>query len=145
MNKTYIPTQKSKNTDRWYLIDAENQTLGRLSTNIAIILRGKNEITYTPYLENNAYIIIKNAELIQVTGQKKLQKTYKRHSGRPGGLKSETFSELQKRIPIRIIEKSVKGMLPKGSLGRKLFTKLKVYSGNTHPHTAQQPQQIYLV
>nr|YP_010985930.1 ribosomal protein L13 [Grateloupia asiatica]WOL36848.1 ribosomal protein L13 [Grateloupia asiatica] len=145
MNKTYIPTQESKKNTKWYLIDAKNETLGRLSTNAAKILRGKNETTYTPYLENNTYIIIKNAKLIQVTGEKKHQKIYRRHSGRPGGLKSETFLELQKRIPTRIIEKSIKGMLPKGPLGRKLFTRLRVYSGDKHPHEAQQPQQIYLV
>lgn len=145
MNKTYIPTQESKRNTKWYLIDAKNETLGRLSTNAAKILRGKNEATYTPYLENNTYIIIKNAKLIQVTGEKKHQKIYRRHSGRPGGLKSETFLELQKRIPTRIIEKSIKGMLPKGPLGRKLFTRLRVYSGDKHPHEAQQPQQIYLV
>nr|YP_010986332.1 ribosomal protein L13 [Pachymeniopsis lanceolata]WOL37250.1 ribosomal protein L13 [Pachymeniopsis lanceolata] len=145
MNKTYIPTKQSNTNTQWYLIDAKNQTLGRLSANIAKILRGKNETTYTPYLENNTYVIIKNAKLIQVTGKKRHQKIYRRHSGRPGGLKSETFFELQKRIPNRIIEKSVKGMLPKGPLGRKLFTRLRVYSGDRHPHEAQQPQQIYLV
>nr|YP_010502413.1 50S ribosomal protein L13 [Grateloupia turuturu]UXC96826.1 50S ribosomal protein L13 [Grateloupia turuturu] len=143
MNKTYIPTKQSRTKTKWYLIDAKNQTLGRLSSHAAKILRGKNETIYTPSLENNIYIIIKNANLIEVTGEKKHQKVYRRHSGRPGGLKSETFLELQKRIPNRIIEKAIKGMLPKGLLGRKLFTKLRVYSGDRHPHEAQQPQQIY--
>nr|UAT97839.1 ribosomal protein L13 [Ahnfeltia fastigiata] len=142
MNKTYIPKQNIKH--KWYLINAKNQTLGRLSTKIATILRGKNEVSYTPYLTNQSYIIIINAQSIVVTGQKKSQKTYIRHSGRPGGLKKETFEQLQARIPNRIIEKSVKGMLPKGPLGRKLFTQIKVYSGNEHPHIAQSPDIISL-
>nr|YP_009296335.1 ribosomal protein L13 [Sebdenia flabellata]AOM65270.1 ribosomal protein L13 [Sebdenia flabellata] len=139
----YTNTEK-KHTDQWYLVDAKNKTLGRLSTNVATILRGKNTIEYTPYLESNNHIIIINAKFINITGQKKQQKVYTRHSGRPGGLKTETFNELQKRIPNRIIEKSIKGMLPKGPLGRKLFTKLKIYSENNHPHTAQKPLLISL-
>nr|QCI09094.1 ribosomal protein L13 [Inkyuleea mariana] len=140
MNKTFIQTNKEET--KWYIIDAKNKTLGRLSTQIAYILRGKNCINYTPYIENQAYVIVINSKLINITGQKKYQKEYKRHSGRPGGLKVETFIQLQERIPNRIIEKSVKGMLPNGALGRKLFTKLKVYSNNMHPHSAQKPQII---
>lgn len=139
MNKTV--TLKNNNK-QWYLIDATNQNLGRLSTKIASILIGKDQIQYTPYLINNTYVIITNAKFITVTGQKKHQKIYKRHSGRPGGLKSETFKELQKRLPYKIIEKSVKGMLPKGIAGRKLFSKLKVYEGNNHLHSAQKPTII---
>lgn len=139
MNKTVTFKHNNK---KWYLIDATNQNLGRLSTKIASILIGKDQINYTPYLSNNTYIIITNAKFITVTGQKKYQKIYKRHSGRPGGLKNETFRELQQRVPYKIIEKSVKGMLPKGVLGRRLFSKLKVYKDNNHPHSAQQPHII---
>jgi len=139
MNKTYIP---KKQGDQWYLIDAKNQTLGRLSTQIAKILTGKVSLTYTAYLENSSRIIITNAKYINVTGQKKQQKIYRRHSGRPGGLKTETFEELQSRIPNRILEKSIRGMLPKGPLGYKLFRKLKIYSDNHHPHIAQNPTTL---
>lgn len=142
MNDTYIPSKKINK--KWYLIDASNQTLGRLSTTIASILRGKNSIDYTPFLNTKSYIIIINAKSIKVTGQKKYKKLYKRHSGQPGGLKIETFEQLNQRIPSKIIEKAVKGMLPKGPLGRKLFTQLKVYANNNHPHKAQQPEDITL-
>ncbi|CCP38113.1 50S ribosomal protein L13 (plastid) [Chondrus crispus] len=142
MNDTYIP---NKNTSKkWYLIDASDQTLGRLSTKIASILQGKNNIDYTPFLNTQSYIIIINAQSITVTGQKKYKKLYKRHSGQPGGLKIETFEQLNQRMPNKIIEKAVKGMLPKGPLGRKLFTQLKVYANNNHPHEAQQPEDITL-
>ena len=142
MNDTYIPSKKVNK--RWYLIDASNQTLGRLSTKIASILRGKNNIDYTPFLNTQSYVIIINAQDVQVTGQKKYKKLYKRHSGQPGGLKIETFEQLNQRIPSKIIEKAVKGMLPKGPLGRKLFTQLKVYAHDNHPHEAQQPEDITL-
>lgn len=142
MNTTYIPKKTAKT--RWYVIDASNQKLGRLSTNIATILRGKNDIKYTPFLNIQSYVIVTNSKEIHVTGQKKYKKKYKRHSGRPGGLKIETFEQLNKRIPNKIIEKAVKGMLPKGPLGRKLFTQLKVYSSNIHPHEAQKPKPITL-
>jgi len=104
MNKTYIPKRETKH--EWYLIDAKDKNLGRLSTIVSKILRGKNSIKYTPYFENLSYVIITNAKHIKITGQKKYQKLYYRHSGRPGGLKTETFEQLQKRIPNRIIEKS---------------------------------------
>ena len=139
MNKTFIVTD---NKDKWYLIDAYNQKLGRLSTQIATILKGKNDINYTPHVKSNNYVIVINARHILVTGNKKYQKTYKRHSGKPGSLKIENFISLQKRIPERIIEKSVKGMLPKNSLGRQLFSKLKVYKDDNHPHKAQKPKEF---
>nr|YP_010471060.1 50S ribosomal protein L13 [Synarthrophyton patena]UVF62889.1 50S ribosomal protein L13 [Synarthrophyton patena] len=142
MNKTYIP-KKNKHSS-WYLIDAKNQTLGRICTNIASILKGKNNSSYTPNLINNAHIIIINASCVKVSGEKQSQKIYYRHSGRPGSLKKENFEQLQKRIPNRIIEKAVKGMLPKNILGRKLFTHLKVYSGALHPHKAQNPKILSL-
>lgn len=145
MNKTYIPTKTTISLKtKWHIIDAQNQTLGRLSTLIANILRGKHEIDYTPYLINKNFIIIINSKYIKVTGNKKYQKTYKRHSGRPGGLKSETFQELNQRLPNRILEKSIKGMLPKGPLGKQLFRQLKIYPNNNHPHIAQKPHTIYI-
>lgn len=105
-----------------------------------MILRGKNKPTYTPHMDTGDFVIVVNAEKVVVTGRKRNQKLYRRHSGRPGGMKTETFAKLQARLPGRIIEQAVKGMLPKNSLGRQLFTKLKVYAGDTHPHEAQQPQ-----
>lgn len=141
MNKT-IFTNKEKNKYDWFLIDADSITLGRISTEISRILLGKNSPYYDPSQSIQHGIIVINAEKITVTGKKETDKFYYRHSGTPGGLTIETFKELQNRIPSRIIEKSVKGMLPKGSLGRELFTKLKVYKGPNHPHKAQNPKQI---
>ncbi len=137
MNKTYIQKQNNKST--WFFIDAKDKTLGRLSTQIASTLKNKYSIYYTPYQINKSNIIVINAEHVNISGQKKYQKIYYKHSGRPGGLKKETFTQLQKRIPTRIIEKAVKGMLPKNALGRRLFTHLKVYYGPNHPHIAQKP------
>jgi large subunit ribosomal protein L13 len=136
MNKTYVP--KKCDQAIWFIVDARDQTLGRLSTQIAHTLKGKYSAYYTPYQISQSYIVIINASYIRVSGQKKYQKVYRRHSGRPGGLKQESFLQLQKRIPERIIEKAVKGMLPKNTLGRKLFTYLKVYSGPDHPHKAHK-------
>lgn len=141
MNKT-IFTNKEKNKYDWFLIDADSITLGRISTEISRILLGKNSPHYDPSQSIQHGIIVINAEKITVTGKKETDKFYYRHSGTPGGLTIETFKELQNRIPSRIIEKSVKGMLPKGSLGRELFTKLKVYKGPIHPHTSQNPKKI---
>lgn len=144
MNKTYLNKINNKNESQWYIIDAKKQTLGRICTVIATILKGKNQINYTPHINHKINIIVTNSQLVEITGQKRFQKLYKKHSGRPGGLKKESFDELQKRIPNRIIEKAVKGMLPKGPLGRRLFTQLKVYESNNHPHQAQKPNIIVL-
>jgi large subunit ribosomal protein L13 len=141
MSKTYVPPVDSLNPT-WYVVDAADQRLGRLATEVAKVLRGKNKPTYTPNMDTGDFVVIINAEKVQVTGRKPEQKLYRRHSGRPGGMKTETFNQLQARIPERIIEKAVKGMLPKNALGRKLFTKLKVYAGSEHPHAAQQPQVL---
>ena len=141
MNKTYVPPQNTLNHD-WYVVDATDQRLGRLATEIATILRGKNKPEYTPHLDTGDFVIVINAEKIKVTGKKRTQKVYHRHSGRPGGMKTETFAQLQARLPERIVEHAVKGMLPKNSLGRHLFTKLKVYAGAEHPHQAQKPQEL---
>ena len=141
MNKTPIPSQDSIERN-WYVVDAADQRLGRLASEIAMILRGKNKPTFTPHLDTRDFVIVVNAEKIVVTGKKRTQKLYRRHSGRPGGMKTETFAKLQGRIPERIIEHAVRGMLPKSSLGKQLFTKLKVYPGPSHPHESQKPQEI---
>jgi large subunit ribosomal protein L13 len=143
MNKTPLPNPDTLDK-KWYVIDAADQRLGRLATEVATILRGKNKPTYTPHLDTGDFVIIINAEKITVTGKKRDQKLYRRHSGRPGGMKVESFDKLQKRIPERIIEQAVKGMLPKNSLGRQLFTHLKVYTGAEHPHQAQKPEVLAL-
>ena len=141
MSKTPLPT-KDTLEQKWYVVDAAEQRLGRLATEIAMILRGKNKPTYTPHMDTGNFVIVVNAEKVVVTGRKSEQKLYRRHSGRPGGMKTETFNQLQARIPERIIEKAVKGMLPKNALGRKLFTKLKVYTGADHPHQSQKPETL---
>jgi large subunit ribosomal protein L13 len=141
MEKTYLPPNSNAD-QKWYVVDAADQRLGRLATQIAMVLRGKNKPQYTPFMDTGDFVIVINAEKVVVTGKKSEQKIYRRHSGRPGGMKEETFADLQKRIPERIIEKAVKGMLPKNSLGRQLFTKLKVYAGPDHPHQSQQPVDL---
>jgi large subunit ribosomal protein L13 len=141
MNKTYLPSQDTIER-KWYVVDAADQRLGRLASEVARVLRGKNKPTYTPHLDTGDFVIIVNAEKVEVTGKKRDQKLYRRHSGRPGGMKTESFAKLQARVPERIIEQAVKGMLPKNTLGRQLFTKLKVYAGPTHPHSAQQPEVL---
>ena len=143
MNKTLLPNPETLE-QKWYIIDAADQRLGRLATEVATILRGKNKPTFTPHLDTGDFVVIVNAEKVNVTGRKREQKLYRRHSGRPGGMKTETFDKLQARIPERIIEQAVKGMLPKNALGRKLFTKLKVYAGPSHPHQAQQPETLVI-
>ena len=143
MNKTSVPSIDSI-ARQWYLVDAENQTLGRLATEVASVLRGKNKPTYTPHLDTGDFVVVVNAEKVKVTGNKVDQKLYRRHSGRPGGMKVETFRSLQERLPERIVEKAVKGMLPHNALGRQLFRKLKVYKGTQPPHAAQQPKIMKL-
>lgn len=143
MFKTYIPPVQEIEK-KWYVVDATDKRLGRLATEIASMLRGKNKPTFTPNMDTGDFVIVINAEKVDVTGRKREQKLYRRHSGRPGGMKVETFNQLQNRIPERIVEKAVKGMLPKNALGRKLFTNLKVYAGPEHPHAAQQPELIDL-
>ena len=141
MSKTPLPTQDTLE-QKWYVVDAADQRLGRLATEIAMILRGKKKPTYTPHMDTGDFVIVVNADKVIVTGKKSEQKLYRRHSGRPGGMKVETFNQLKARIPERIIEKAVKGMLPKNALGRKLFTKLKVYTGADHPHQSQKPETL---
>lgn len=143
MTDTYIPS-KSQITKKWFIIDATNQNLGRLSTRISKILTGKEKAIYSPFLDLGDNIIVINAEKIVVTGKKATQKMYRNHSGRPGGMRIESYKSLIERRPEKILESAVKGMLPKGPRGRSLFTNLKVYKGNTHPHLAQKPELINL-
>ena len=124
----------------WYVIDAAEQTLGRLSTRIATVLRGKHKATFTPHVDTGDYVVVINAEKIILTGNKLDQKQYHAYSGYPGGLRSRTARELLATHPERVIQAAVKGMLPKNRLNRQVFKKLKVYAGNEHPHGAQQPQ-----
>lgn len=143
-NTTYYPTggDASPLKKTWYVVDAEGQTLGRLATLVASTIRGKTSPTYQPSMDMGSYVVIINAEKVKVTGNKEQQKMYYRHTGRPGSLKEENFRKLQARLPERIVEKAVKGMLPSGRIGRHLFTHLKVYKGGAHPHSAQQPSDI---
>ena len=135
--------QASSNTVRrqWYVIDATNQVLGRLATQVAHMLRGKHKPEYTPHADTGDYIVITNVEKIRVTGNKGEGKEYHTHTGTAGGLKTITFNKLQAKKPARILEVAVKGMLPKNPLGRQMFRKLKIYTGGEHPHSAQQPQE----
>jgi large subunit ribosomal protein L13 len=129
---------------RWYVVDAEGQTLGRLATRIADTLRGKNKPQYTPHVDTGDFVIVVNAEKIAVTGKKLDEKRYYRHSGYPGGLRSRTLREQLDRQPTEVIRKAVKGMLPRNRLARAQITKLKVYAGPEHPHAAQAPEQLPL-
>ena len=126
----------------WYVVDAENRTLGRLASAIAHRLRGKHKPEYTPHVDTGDYIIVVNAAKVRVTGNKETGKIYHRHSGYPGGIKSTSLNRLRQTHPERVIEKAVKGMLPRNPLGRAMFRKLKVYAGPEHPHAAQQPHPI---
>ncbi len=128
----------------WYVIDARDLVLGRLASRVATILRGKHRPQYTPHADCGDHVVIINAEKIRTTGRKETQKTYYRHSGYPGGLRSITLEKQREKHPERIIEAAVKGMLPKNSLGRKIIRKMNVYAGDRHPHAAQQPKPLNL-
>lgn len=136
-------TAKPETVERaWFVVDATNKVLGRLATEVARRLRGKHKPEYTPHVDTGDYIIVVNAEKVAVTGKKRTQKFYYHHSGYPGGIKSIRFDKQIDHAPQRIIEHAVKGMLPKGPLGRAMYRKLKVYAGAEHKHTAQQPQPL---
>ncbi len=142
-----MKTFQAKNgtvANNWFIVDAAGQTLGRLASQIAVRLRGKHKPEYTPHVDTGDYIVVINAEKIRVTGTKTKDKIYRRHSGYPGGMKEITFEKLRATHPIRVIEIAVKGMLPKNTLGRDMYRKLKVYAGSAHPHAAQQPQELNL-
>jgi large subunit ribosomal protein L13 len=134
--KTYSP--KAKDIERkWWVIDAADKTLGKIATQVANLLMGKHKPIYAPHIDTGDYVVVINAAKVQVTGKKAEQKTYYRHSGYPGGLKSQNFEQLFSKDPGRVIELAVKGMLPHNNLGRAMFKKLKIYAGNEHPHQAQ--------
>ncbi len=138
MNRTYSP-KLSEIEHRWFVVDAAGVPLGRLSTVVARLLTGKHKPTYVPHLDSGDFVIVLNAEQTVLTGRKEEQKVYYRHSGYPGGLKAETAGKLRQRRPELLVERAVRGMLPKNSLGRRQLRKLKVYAGGEHPHQAQQP------
>ena len=129
---------------KWLLVDAEGQTLGRMATAIATRLRGKHKPAYTPHIDTGDFVVVINADKVRVTGNKAKDKIYHSHSGFTGGLKSISFEKLLEKAPERVIKQAVKGMLPRNSLGRAMFKKLKVYADAEHPHTAQQPESVHL-
>ena len=141
--RTYFPKEGDIQA-RWFIIDAEGQILGRLSTEVARIITGKNKPTYTPFLDTGDHVIIVNAEKIVITGRKEEDKLYRRHTGYPGGLKTRAARFIRAEKPESMIEEAVWGMLPKSRLGRKMLKKLKVYRGPDHPHQAQQPEKVEL-
>ncbi|MBJ7458439.1 MAG: 50S ribosomal protein L13 [Thermoleophilaceae bacterium] len=141
MSKTYVATPETRNRE-WVVVDAEGQTLGRLATQIADQLRGKNKPEYTPHIDTGDFVVVINAEKIKVTGNKLTEKIYYRHTGYPGGLRSRTLEEQLERRPEEVIRKAVKGMIPRTKLGRSQLLKLKVYAGTEHPHQAQNPRVL---
>ena len=141
--KTYY-AKPSEVQREWLLVAATDMTLGRLASEVAQILRGKNKPTYTPHIDTGDFVVIVNAEKIKITGAKATDKVYYRHTGYVGHLKSETFTEAMEKHPTRVIEHAVRGMLPKGTLGTQMYKKLKVYAGPEHPHQAQNPRKIEL-
>ena len=141
--KTYMPGAKTIER-KWYVIDATDQTLGRLATQIATVLRGKHKPIYTPYLDTGDYVIVVNAEKVKVTGKKLEEKIYWHHTGWIGGQKKTSLKRMLQIHPERVVEHAVKGMLPKGPLGRQMYRKLHVYAGAEHPHQAQKPEEMKL-
>jgi len=139
--KTYVANSETRERN-WVLVDANGQTLGRLATQLANALRGKNKPEYTPHVDTGDFVVVINAEKISVTGNKRADKRYYRHSGYPGGIRSRTLAEMLERQPEEVIRKAVKGMMPRNRLARKQLTKLKVYAGPDHPHAAQQPKTM---
>lgn len=127
---------------KWYVVDAEGKTLGRVASQVATVLRGKNKPTFTPHVDCGDYVIVINAEKVEVTGKKRKEKIYKHHTGYPGGLRETTFDKLIEKKPEEIIRHAVKGMMPKGKLGRQMYKKLKVYAGPEHGHAAQKPEKL---
>lgn len=130
---------------KWHLIDAEGQTLGRLATEIARVLRGKTKPQYTPHIDTGDFVVVVNADKVVVTGRKAEQKVYYRHTGYPGGLKETSYEVMMERKPTEVLRKAVKGMLPRNRLSRAQLTKLKIYAGPEHPHEAQKPQKLEII
>jgi large subunit ribosomal protein L13 len=143
VEKTYSP--KADEIDRkWYVVDASGETLGRLASRIAHVLRGKHKPTFTPHLDMGDHVIVVNAEKVAVTGRKEERKVYYRHTGYPGGLRTTTYREMMEKHPERVIRKAVRGMLPRNVLGRQTMKKLRVYAGPEHRHAAQKPEELAL-
>ncbi len=143
--KTYIASEKEvQSSKKWFVIDANDLVLGRLASKIAYILKGKHKPIYSPHYDVGDFVVVVNADKVKLTGKKMLQKTYFRHSGYPGGEKISPVKLMLQRHPDRVVEFAVKGMLPKNSLGRQMLKKLKVYAGESHPHSAQQPKELTL-
>ena len=142
MNLTFVPKASDINSKKWFVIDANGVVLGRLATKVAELLRGKHKVTYTPYQDMGDYVIVVNADKIKVTGKKLDQKVYFHHTGWVGGEKYITLKEQLKKRPEKVIEDAVRGMLPKGPLGRKMYKKLFVYAGENHKHKAQKPEAL---
>ena len=142
--KTYV-TNPGEVEREWYVVDATGQTLGRLASRVATVLRGKHKPVYSPSIDTGDHVIVINADKIHVTGRKLDQKIYYRHSGYPGGLKEVTLRNALNKRPTWVVEHAVRGMLPKNRLGRRMFKRLKVYAGSEHPHSAQQPQVLELI
>lgn len=143
MTTTYSP-KAGEVERRWYVVDASEMPLGRLASRVATLLTGKHKPVYARHLDTGDFVIVVNAEKARLTGRKEEAKVYYRHSGRPGGLKTETVAEVRRRYPVRLVERAVRGMLPRGPLGRRQFRKLKVYAGPDHPHAAQKPESLSL-
>lgn len=139
--KTFM--QRKEDVDhKWYIVDAEDKILGRLATQVATVLRGKHKPTFTPHVDGGDYVVVINAEKINLTGNKLNNKIYYNHSNHPGGLRERTAKVMKEKYPVEMIERAVKGMLPKGILGRQMYKKLYVYAGNEHPHMAQMPEEM---
>jgi large subunit ribosomal protein L13 len=139
--RTFVASAKSADS-RWHVIDAKDQVLGRVATLAARLLQGKHKPTYTPFIDTGDHVVVINAGVVKLTGQKESQKLYRRHSGFEGGLREERAVDVRKRQPVRLVEEAVRGMLPKTKMGDAMYRKLKVYAGAEHPHTAQQPRTI---
>ena len=141
MQKTYFPSEKDI-VKKWYLVDAQDKILGRLATKVAVLIRGKHKVMFSPHIDTGDHVIVINASKIRVTGRKPMQKVYRRYSGYPGGLREVRFDVMLKNKPVTVIKLAVQRMLPQGPLGRKLIKKLKVYADEQYPHSAQKPEVI---
>lgn len=142
--KTFVPKDPGDNRE-WYLVDATDKVLGRLAVEITNVLRGRNKPTYTPHVDTGDFVVVVNAEKVKLTGKKDEKKIYQRYSGYRSGLKEETAGSLRERHPDRLIKHAVQGMLPNNKISRQMFSRLKVYAGNEHPHEAQKPQVVELI
>lgn len=142
--KTTFMANSGNVTRKWYIVDAEGKTLGRLAAGVAEVLRGKNKVTYTPHVDTGDFVVIVNADKVVLTGKKLVKKTYFHYTGYPGGDRYVAAGDMLKRQPVKVLEHAIRGMLPKNKLGDQMYRKLKVYAGPEHPHTAQKPEELVL-